>query len=144
MTRIVFDPFRAMERLAKQMDTVLGSAEKPLIESGNFSPRVEIIELQDKYIVTAELPGVLKENISININEERLLVIKGEKNKVDKNDNTQALRTERLYGKFERQFILPEDIDIENVSAKFELGILELTIPSKEPEKPKEINISII
>ncbi len=53
------------------------------------------------------------------------------------------IRNERVFGEFSRSFVLPENIDFEKIAAKFENGVLELAIPKKEPEKPKEINIDI-
>ncbi len=106
-------------------------------------PKVDIFEADKKYNIVLELPGVSKEDVTLAINEENTLTIKGEK----KTDSAEPKRTfyryERAYGTFERKFALPEDVDRNNVKAKFENGLLFIEIAQKEPQQPKEIDISI-
>lgn len=143
MTRIMFDPMRGFESLAKKMNEVADSFERGFVfETGVFTPRVDIVEKEDSYIVYGEFPGMSKEDIKVNVNEEKVLRIKGNKQKIT-DDNRTYLRTERAYGEFERTFVLADNIDLEKISAKYENGVLELTIAKKEPVKPKELDIQI-
>jgi len=112
-------------------------------ETGGFNPRVDISEDDNSIYVHAELPGLVKEDVKISLTEDRILTIKGEKKKESVEENKNFIRTERMYGSFARSFVLPENIDIEKVDAKFNDGLLELVIQKKEPEKPKEIEIKV-
>lgn len=143
MTRIMFDPMRGFDSLAKKMNEVADSFERGFVfETGIFTPRVDIVEKEDSYIVYGEFPGMSKEDIKVNVNEEKVLRIKGNKQKISDEGRTH-LRTERAYGEFERTFVLADNIDLEKISAKYENGVLELTIAKKEPVKPKEVDIQI-
>ncbi|MEJ2068311.1 MAG: Hsp20/alpha crystallin family protein, partial [Deltaproteobacteria bacterium] len=105
-----------------------------------WSPVVDIYETDESVILKAELPGMTKEDISIEINENNL-VLKGERcfQKDIKEENYH--RIERSYGTFSRSFTLPDTVDRDNVTANFKDGILEITIPKIEGAKPKQIEI---
>jgi len=112
-------------------------------EIGGFAPRVDITEDDTNLYVHAEIPGMTKENVNLVVNEDRMLTIKGEKKSESKTENKSFIRNERSYGSFSRSFILPENVDIEKIAAKFEHGVLEVSMPKKEPEKPKQIEVQI-
>lgn len=143
MTRVMFDPMKGLESFAKKMSEVADNFEHGFsFETGLFSPRVDIVEKEDSYILYGEFPGMKKEDIKINVNEENVLRIKGKKSKSD-SEGVTYLRTERFYGEFERSFSLSDNIDFDKISAKYEDGVLELTIGKKEPVKPKEVSVEI-
>ena len=110
---------------------------------GGFSPKADIIEDANNYYLNLELPGIAKEDVKISVNEERVLTIKGEKKPSEGRDNNSFLRTERVFGSFSRTFIVPDNLDLEKISAKFADGVLELSLPKVEPPAPKEIEINI-
>lgn len=112
-------------------------------KAGKFIPRVDISEEGTMYIVHVELAGIKKEDVSISINEDRVLSIKGKKEKYSNLDKARNLKNERIFGEFTRSFILPEQADINKVFASFENGILELKIAKLEEVAPKEIKIEI-
>jgi len=112
-------------------------------EMGGFTPRADITEDELNIFFHLELPGMSKESVKISVNEDRILTIKGEKKRAELSEDKNYIRNERVFGEFSRSFVLPENIDYEKIAAKFENGVLELAIPKKEPEKPKEINIDI-
>jgi len=145
MAIIRFDPFRGWEKVSRRMNELVSEFEKgPMsFETGGFNPKVDIIEADGKVIVHAELPGVNKENVKVSVNEDRMLTIKGEKKQEDKQEGKSWLRTERFYGTFTRTFVLPENLDIDNIDAKYENGVLELAMNKIEPPKPKEVEINI-
>jgi HSP20 family protein len=103
-------------------------------------PAVDIREDDDKFVFTAELPGLTREQVDITI-EEKVLTISGERNFESKEDNKNYHRIERSYGSFSRSFSLPHDIDQEGVNAAFENGLLEITLPKSEATKPRRIEI---
>ena len=88
-----------------------------------FTPNYEVVKGEDTYRVFLEVPGVKKEDIHLNL-ERGMLSISGEKKRVEENTETST----RLYSSFKESFRLPEDIDEENVTAKLEEGILEITL----------------
>ncbi len=108
---------------------------------GFTSPNVDIIENVDSFIIKAELPGITKEDISIDL-KDSTLTISGEK-KTEKTDESKTYhKTEISYGKFSRSFQIPLDIAVDKIEAKFKDGILTLTLPKGEEEKPKQIEIN--
>lgn len=143
MTRIMFDPMRSFESFTKKMNEIAENVDKGFsFEAGGFTPRIDIVEKEDSYVIYGEFPGMKKEDIKININEDRILKIKGNKRKIEE-EGRSYLRNERVYGEFERSIALSDDIDIDAISAKFDNGVLELSVKKKEPVKPKEINVDI-
>jgi len=144
MTLVKFDPFRGFEKVGRRMSEFINDFEKGFsFEMGGFNPRVDITEDDNSLFVHAELPGMAKENVKISVSEDRMLTIKGEKKRVEKKEDKNYVRSERVWGEFSRSFLMPEYIDIEKIDAKFDNGVLELVMPKIEPPKPKEINVEI-
>ena len=107
-----------------------------------WSPRVEVTEVEDHYEVTAELPGMNREDVKVELNND-VLTISGEKNSMhEKKDRTVHL-CERTYGSFSRSFQLPNQIDAGKIVANFKDGILTLSLPKIEEAKPKQIEIKV-
>ena len=108
----------------------------------SYVPRVDISDDANNIYVHAELPGLTKDTVKVTVSD-GLLILRGEKKHEEKKENRNYFRIERRYGEFVRQFTLPDNVDEENVRANFANGILEITIPKKEPEKPKEREVPI-
>lgn len=137
-------PFRSFEGFAKKMNSLAREMEQGVtIEKGDFSPRVDITEDKKNVHISVELPGLSKENVSIAVNEENILTVKGSKSREKVSEGKTFYRTERFFGDFSRSFLLPDTADRESITAKFENGVLEVEIAKKEPEKPKTTNIEI-
>lgn len=138
-----YDPFREMQTMIDRLfDEFPYSRARTLSKAEReFYPAIDILETEKEYEVQAELPGVEKGDIDIQINN-RVLTIKGEK-KCEKRSEEKGRRLfERTYGSFERSFSLPENADESQIGAKYENGILRLTIPkSPEIESKKKIEI---
>ena len=144
MTLVRFEPYRGFERLSRKFDHFMNDFEKGFsFEMGAFNPRVDITEDDNNLFVHAELPGLSKEQVKVSVNEDKLLTIQGEKKKEEKKEDKSYIRTERNYGSFTRSFSLPDYIDADNINAKFENGVLELSLKKIEPPKPKEIEVKI-
>lgn len=148
MAIVRFDPFRSFEGVTRRMQNIASELEKGFnIEYGAFAPRIDIYEDEKNLYLHAELAGVKKEDVKVSINDENVLIIKGEKKREMKSENKDEercfLRVERAFGEFTRSFMLPENIDKESISAKYDSGVLEITLAKKEPEKPKEVEIKI-
>lgn len=146
MAIVRFDPFRGFESLARRMNEFLDEFEKGFtVSTAEFSPRVDISEDEKNLYVTVEVPGVAKEDIKVTINDENILVIKGEKKREFKSEDKERnwVRIERSYGSFQRSFMLPDNIKKDNIQAKFDNGVLSITLEKVEPEPPKQIEVPI-
>ncbi len=104
-------------------------------------PSVDIIDNTDAFLLTAELPGVSKEDVKINLNN-NILTIEGEKKGHTEVKNDDAYRNERYYGKFTRSFTLSSEIEAEEIKADFKDGILTVNMPKSEKVKPRQISIN--
>jgi HSP20 family protein len=107
-----------------------------------WSPAVDVQEHENGFAVTAELPGLKAEDVDLKI-ENGVLSLVGEK-KEEKEEGTEGSTRhviERRYGRFERNFTLPRDVDAEKVTAKFDDGVLTVTVPKAASAKPKKIAI---
>jgi len=108
----------------------------------NF-PRVDIVEDKDAYRILADLPGLDKKDIKIEV-DSNVLSISGEKTPEKKEqEKDRYYHFERTYGSFSRKFQLPENVVAENIEAKFTNGVLELTLKKIEETKPKAIEVKI-
>ncbi len=144
MTYLSMSPWKNFERAAKRMGEFAGQLEKGLtLEAGGFTPRTDISEDANNYYMCIELPGISKENVKISVTEERELTIQGEKKSEPENASKSMLKSERVYGAFSRTFILPENLELQKITAKFENGILCLSMPKVEPPQPQEFEINI-
>lgn len=124
------DPFRELDRLAQQ---VLGTAARPAA-----MPMDAWREDQD-FVVAFDLPGVNPESIDLDV-ERNVLTVKAERPDVAGKD-TELIASERPRGVFSRQLILGDTLDVENVKAAYDGGVLTLRIPVTEKAKPRKIEI---
>ncbi|MCB9026655.1 MAG: Hsp20/alpha crystallin family protein [Bdellovibrionaceae bacterium] len=105
-----------------------------------FSPKVDVKETEDYFLISTDLPGVNEKDIHVEINN-GILCISGERNFEQEEKNEKFHRVEKSYGKFSRSFQLPDNVDFENVEARNEHGVLEVLIPRKKTEDKKAIKI---
>lgn len=144
MTVVRFDPMREMDRLSRRFNKLFRQLDGGVrVERGNFVPRVDVAEDDQHVYIHAEVPGVAKDNIDVSVTDERMLVIKGNKRHEQKSANENTIRVERSYGDFVRSFALPDNINTDGINAKFDNGVLNITLPKVEPVKPKEVSIEI-
>lgn len=146
------DPMRGFETLVRRANQFANDVEQRVangvpaltIEKNTFTPRVDIQEKEEKYLMNIELAGVKKEDVKVTILDDGSLSIKGVKSKTVVESGSNYLRNERLFGEFERQFILPENADMNSIQASFSNGVLELMINKIVPKEPKETVINIL
>lgn len=132
-------PFADMNRLAQEMESMLGSGWNQTADL--WAPPVDVEETADEIILTAELPGVSRDAIDIEL-EDGVLTIQGEKREEKRDDGAQGLRYERRWGSFTRRFTLPRAVDAANITASHENGILSIRVPKAEEAKGRKIEIS--
>ena len=111
-------------------------------ELTDWTPAIDIDEDNDAFVVIADLPGLTKKDISINI-KENMLTISGERKIEKKDENINYCRSERRYGSFKRSFQLTDQVIADKISASFKSGVLTVTVPKAEEVKPKEIEIKV-
>lgn len=136
MQLIPFNPFRELDRLSGELDQFLGNGDY------SWTPAVDIVETKDAMLITAELPGLTRKDVHLNI-ENNVLTISGERQFKDEYKKGNVTRRESYYGKFQRSFRLPNILEVSKAQAKMENGVLEITMPKREEAKPKEISIEV-
>ena len=104
-------------------------------------PKVNIYEYDDKIGIVAEIPGLDKKNVTVEV-EEDVLIISGDKHGFD-SDGGKCITRELKQSAFKRSFNLGEYLDGKNISATFKDGMLSISIPKKEPEQPKKHSVKI-
>ncbi len=141
-----WNPTHELLRLQDRLNRMFGPSlddEDDQLVSGQWTPPCDILENADAIVLRAELPGVREDEIEIHV-EGGMLTLRGEK-RFEKDETEQSYhRIERAYGDFMRTFTLPRSIDAEAISAKYERGVLELTMPKRNETKPRQIKIEII
>ncbi|MCX7908949.1 MAG: Hsp20/alpha crystallin family protein [Ignavibacteria bacterium] len=140
-----FNPFWEIENMLKSLSNIIDSTiEKQVDYRSDFTPKADVWQDETNYYFEFELPGVRKEDVKLAINDDNVLVVSGEK-KIDPNiENKTCCRSERTYGHFHRAFQLPDDVNVNKVKAKFENGILTVSIAKSEVKQPKEKFVEII
>jgi len=104
-------------------------------------PAVDIREEESRYLLSADIPGVTRENIEI-ILEDGVLSIKGERTAETGSNGQEYRRRERVHGTFIRQFNLPDTVDTQNISAMVKDGVLDVVIPKQAKPQPTRITIN--
>lgn len=140
----VTDPFRTMERFVGDLfrPGALGDLwQRESLADRAWMPAVDIAENETGYVVTAELPGVSKDEVSITF-EAGVLTLSGERRFEEKQDGKNYHRIERAYGSFSRSFVLPAEVNADKVEANFQDGVLTVSVPKAEQAKPRKISIS--
>lgn len=108
----------------------------------NWNPAVDIHETDDAYLLEADMPGVKKEDLDIQVLEDRL-TIRGSRKREDRHEEKGYWRCERAEGTFERSFRLRGGLDASKVEAHFENGVLKMTLPKPEATKPRQIEVKV-
>jgi HSP20 family protein len=108
----------------------------------SWSPRADVSENNEAYVIKVELPGVNKNDVKITLCE-NVLTIKGEKKQEKEEKDHNFHRIERSYGSFERSFSLPSGVKGDKIDAAYRDGILTITLPKVEEAKPKEIEVKV-
>lgn len=139
VTRQARSPWTDMNRLAREMDSLLGTSWNNA--SDLWTPAVDVEETADELLLTAELPGMSRDDIDIEL-EDGVLTIQGEKKEEQKQEGRQGLLYERRWGSFTRRFTLPRAVDASSITARYENGILAIRVPKAEEAKGRKIEIT--
>ena len=140
MELIRWNPMYDRFNLRHRMDEMLGDYFYPSIQGqedsgvSNLNPAADIYENDDNIVIKAELPGIDKKDISVDV-KNRVLTLKGERSSDDETTEDNYYRRERRYGRFERAFTLSAEVDPDKIKADYKDGVLKIEIP--KPVKPK-------
>jgi len=146
MELIRWNPSRDMFSLRHQMNHLFDDAFGSVIRGDsrlsvwNRYPTVDIYDNDKHIVIKAELPGIDKKDIVIDV-KDGVLTLKGERSFDNEIKEEKYYCRERMFGKFERVFRLPADVDPEKISADYKDGILKIDIPKPEEQQPKKITV---
>ena len=137
----VWSPFSMMRRFADEMDRMFEGFGSPGTErfspwtaGERFSPEVDIFERDGKLVISADLPGLTKDDVKVDISEDAIL-IEGERKYEHEEREQGVYRSERGYGHFRRQIPLPEGVKPDTAKANFKNGVLEVTMDAPQLSK---------
>jgi HSP20 family protein len=138
-----YDPWNLMDQLRGEMSRFAegrnGAEAGSNIVTSDWAPAVDIQELDDRYVLVADIPGVDPNDIEINM-ENGCLSIRGER-RAESEDQKTYKRTERPRGTFYRRFSMPDSADAGKISARSRHGVLEITIPKHEKLQARRITV---
>ena len=135
-------PWSALRELETEFNRFFGDFGKEVgFGQRRFMPAVDLRETDDAFIVEADIPGMKKEDIHIDVVED-VLTIRGERKEETERKEKDFHRVERQYGSFVRSVEIPGGFNPDQVNAKFEDGVLRVTLPKREESKPRSITVN--
>ena len=146
MTIVRFDPFNSLARLQRDMGRLCGSGLRDAngdvaIGECRWTPAIDIREDDNGYVLSADLPGVQRDDVDITMDRNRL-TIRGKRAATQAREDGKFLRSERISGTFHRQFTLPQTVARDDISAKYENGVLEVVLPKGAEAQPRKIAVA--
>jgi HSP20 family protein len=148
MALVRWEPLREMASLQNEMNRLFGTFfDTPTTAvSGNgvrrWMPAMDLVETDEHFVLRADLPGLGEDDVRIEV-EDRTLTLSGEREAEHEANGEGYYRLERASGAFARSLTLPEGVDPEQITARFENGVLEVRIPKPEQRKPRRVAIQV-
>lgn len=136
---------REMEDMMRAFFPTASLAETmPALRGGELSLAVDVREEADRYVIAADVPGMARGDVKVQVTPDHVLHITGERKAESKEEGEGGMvRLERSYGAFTRAFRLPDHVDAAGIKAELKAGVLELSVPKKEEEEAGAQTISI-
>ena len=149
MTLTRYDPFNELRAISRSLNSFndffnnnVGTNELSQLNVSSFAPDVNTREGEYAYHIDIDLPGIEKDDIHIGI-DNKVLSISGERKTREETKEEDYYKVESSFGKFERKFSLPDDVDAENIHAESSNGVLEITIPKLAAQEDQVRKIEI-
>lgn len=141
------DPWSLMNRLQGDIDRVLENRMRGLDDTSaaavaDWTPAVDIREENDRFVLDADIPGISPEDIEITM-EGGVLTLRGQRHTAADREASGYRRVERVSGSFYRRFTLPDTADSEAIEARFNQGVLEVSIPKLAKVQPRRIDVKV-
>ncbi|KPK60447.1 MAG: heat-shock protein Hsp20 [Gammaproteobacteria bacterium SG8_31] len=142
-----YDPWSLVNRLQGDLDRLAGQSPRFLDDdtagaTTDWVPAVDIKEEDARFLIEADVPGVRPDDIEITM-ENGVLTLRGKRASESRTERDGYRRVERVTGRFFRRFTLPDTADAEAIEAKFNNGVLEVSIPKLPKVQPRRINVQV-
>jgi len=145
MALMQWEPLSELGTIQTEMNRLFNTFFENPTGVGNgarrWLPAMDLVETDDDFVLRADLPGMSEDDVTIEL-QGTVLTLSGERKSEHDGDGTGFYRLERGWGQFTRSLTVPEGIDPEGITARFDRGILELHIPKPEQQKPRRISIA--
>lgn len=147
MDLIRWNPVREMASLRERMNRLFDDSlfrsdrRSEEVDGGAWLPAVDMFEKDDRLVIKAELPGMDKKDIGLDL-KDGVLTLSGVRQHENEVKEENVYRREMSYGRFVRSFTLPADSDADQIKAEFNNGLLTIEIPKPEQHKPKQIKVN--
>ncbi|MFP4112835.1 MAG: Hsp20/alpha crystallin family protein [Spirochaetota bacterium] len=142
----LWDPVGELDRIRREIDEMFDPAARRFFSDGlfdrEFSPAMDVVENDDGFLVSVDLPGVDRKDLEISV-ADNILTIKGEKKGDREEKESTYYRKETWEGSFQRTLSLPHGVDAEKIDAKMRDGVLAISLPKREEAKPKQIAVNV-
>jgi HSP20 family protein len=136
-------PWSGFRDLEERLNQIFGGFPMDMETMGGaWAPAVDLHEGKDAYTLVADLPGIPREGIELNVVDD-LITLKGERKEESERDEAGYRRIERSYGSFQRSFRIPGGFDAAKVSATYKDGVLSVTLPKRAEHQPREIKVNV-
>jgi HSP20 family protein len=140
-----WDPFRDLMSIQSELNrlfgrTYAGDTQGAPSAAGSWVPALDVYETKEQFVVTMDLPGIEPESVDVTV-EDSTLTVAGSRELSTEMQEENYLRVERRYGQFSRSLSLPPSADPTTIDARFDKGVLTITVPKAEEAKPKKITI---
>jgi HSP20 family protein len=144
MALVRWEPARELHTMQQEMNRLFNSFFDAPAQNGprRWVPAMDLVELDDHYVLRADLPGLGEGDVKIEVADD-VLTIAGERKIEHETRKDAYYRLERGAGTFRRSLTLPEGVDAEAIVASFDKGVLEVRIPKPEQRKPRRIEIAV-
>jgi|SRR5437899_8443145 len=142
-----WDPFRELSTLQNQMSRLFQevapgrSSGDEFLTTGTFVPPVDIYEDEHNITLKLEVPGISENDIDVRV-QDHTLVVRGERKLENEENKENFHRIERVYGSFQRSFMLPQTVDTNNVNAEYNNGVLTIRLAKRAEAKPKQVKVT--
>jgi HSP20 family protein len=134
-------PFEGLTKFFDDIDTWFDTGFSDVPEMA-WRPAIDVEEKEGKYMIRADLPGMKKKDIHVELRD-GYLTLRGERKSEHEDKKENYHRIERTYGSFERTFRVPEGVTEKDIHAKYKDGVLELTVPAPKPIEPKTTEVKV-
>lgn len=143
MTLTRYEPWSLHRALLNEFTRAIDASAQDASSgaTADWTPPVDIAEYADRFVLSADIPGVDPASVEVTL-ERGVLILSGGREKAVEPNGVERRRTERTYGRFFRRFALPDTVDGESVSASGKHGVLEIVIPKRPASQPRRIAVN--